>query len=446
MLLPQAFEGACVELPPGRAGIRARDLLLRATADMPFEVLKPTRRGLSAARAVGLIDAGPYQLEILPKTAAGVDSVQNARRLLVGLLASSTRFARYIDRPGSIASDRLPVTEAVIRSAVGEIARLLEAGAPRRYYEVTEDSPTLRGRVDFTRLARRVGANDHLIPCRWAPLNRDNPLSRLVLAVLLELQTLSKSAETLADIRQCIAAMPTVDRVPLTGHLVDEATPSALEGAWTPVVALGDLLVRGRSPIPTNVGATKGRTFVFELDRLFETLLRHRIPVALRRVGAPLSLASSSAHPLLEDLETGEFRVRLRPDFLFESAGAVVMVGDAKWKRLEPAARTLGLGRNDIYQLTAYVARYVVTRSVLMFPATNELSGGWLRRHRFTARLGTSPAPTLVLLAVDVQGLVSHRRNERAAALDALGASLLRAASNVRTGEPRVTHGDPISA
>jgi 5-methylcytosine-specific restriction enzyme subunit McrC len=424
MLLPIAFENSTIELPPGTVGRDARDSLLRATAESRFDVLEPTRRGLKACRAVGLIDTGRYQLEILPKTAMGAGSVFESRRLLLGLLGSSTRFTRYITLDALIAADRLPVAEAVVRSAVDDILQLLEGGAPRRYREVAEEIPTIRGRVAFAALARRPSGRDHLIPCRWAPLERDNPLSRLVLSVLLELRKLSRSAGTLAEIRTCIAAMPTVRRVTLTASLIEEATPTALESAWAPVVALGALLARGQGPNPAATGGLASRSFLFEMDRLFEDLLRRRIPLALTLGGAGLALARPSSPPLLEDTDTGELRIRLRPDFLFESDDVILMVGDAKWKRLNPRASTLGLRRSDVYQLTAYVARYALSRAVLMFPATSDAPSGWSRRHRYTARAGSHSDTSLVVMTVDVAGLVSHRRTARRTALAALAAGL----------------------
>src|ERR1700752_3383392 len=74
-----------IPLPGGAERRLIRERLLRLNARMPFDIVSLDRKGLRAAAAVGLIDVGPVQIEVLPK-AVGTGGIKDGGALLLDLL------------------------------------------------------------------------------------------------------------------------------------------------------------------------------------------------------------------------------------------------------------------------------------------------------------------------------------------------------------------------
>jgi 5-methylcytosine-specific restriction enzyme subunit McrC len=137
------------------------------------------------------------------------------------------------------------------------------------------------------------------------------------------------------------------------------------------------------------------------MERLFEAFLGAKLRQAWQ--GAPdcrfqiilqgpqKSLAQSDAGPAF----------RLRPDITVLDDGRAVRIFDAKWKRLNPKARSSGLAPSDVYQLVTYASRYGCERVVLVYPASVDCPAGLVENYR----LDIPGAPMLEAHAVDVRAL-----------------------------------------
>lgn len=426
-LLPATFEGSPLEISSGRAGSAELRSLLTASSRSGLEVLRLNSAGALVARqVVGLLDAGPCAVEILPKTFRGAEDgsnpVADSRKFLHALLRTSRALNRLVAPPAAIADMDLPVSEVVISHLVLEIQSELASGVPRRYHEVRETGPTLRGRVDFQRLVRQGPARAQIIPHRHFPHHPDNELSRLILATLDELGRISKSVHTLGRIRKCKSALRAVRPVPLTEGLVDRASPTSLEERWRFLVEVARLLLSQRVPDPLAASSLRGRSFLFPLDRLFEDLLRRRIPQVQELDSIGIELERRSSRPLLKDPSTGATSLSMRPDFLLTRGGRPALVMDAKWKRIAPSRKSLGLDRSDVYQMTAYMARYSLRRAVLLYPSSVDAVPGWSRMLRLVSDEGSDEeSPSLLVAVVDTEGLVSSSSSDRRKALEQLG-------------------------
>ena len=394
---------------------RAR--LMRLTRGMPFNVFLQDRNGLRVGNVVGLFDTGDLQLEIVPKVSVGSTPDEDARYLL-DLLSTSGLAPRIVTAAGRI-QHTASLLEAVLRAFADDLAAQLSQGPARRYAVREELSPVLRGRIDFTRLAKRPPGSDHLLPIRHAPLQADNLLSQVVLAAALEALPVVQSAGTAATLKRCADLLDGVRRVPLTTDRVGRLHLSALETGWASVVEFAAAVAQGRGPNPVAPGSQPFFSLLFPLDDLFEAVLRRSLPLAL--AGTDLSLAPRrSRAPLLYSMQTGAGVLNLKPDYLFHHPAAPespCLVGDAKWKRLEPESASYGVQAGDVYQLITYMTYHKVRRGVLLFPADDWMGsppGAW--SHHFALLDPTSDA-RITLLSVDVAGLVSKKPERRPAAL-----------------------------
>lgn len=407
-----AWEWDRVPLPVGPNREALRNALMAAVGGPQAGVLRYGSNGLQTMGCVGLIQASGTQVEILPKVVRTSD--ENARRrsrsLVLGLLRSADDFEAIFEMSADTATTDEPPSDVVIRLAIEAIASLLSSGVPRRYVRLSEETSQIRGRIDFARLATRPPGRDHVVPVILRPLRVGNELAGLALSTLNALSHMTVNPTLLARARRCKLLLEGAPTVHLTRSFVESVRLRATEKRWEPLLALSRLIVNGRLPAPVSAGGFGGQGITFKLESLFEGLIRRRVSAELSRPTSSLALASSSPVRLLRDRITGEERLAMRPDFVFREreSGSVGLVADAKWKRLEPERRSLGLSRGDLYQISTYMARYGTKRGLLLYPGL----GGEppiKMMHDYTGGGGAS----LLIATVDVEGLVDHPRSPR---------------------------------
>jgi 5-methylcytosine-specific restriction enzyme subunit McrC len=382
-----------------------REQLLRRTRSLPEDVIAPTRRGtLRVGGYVGLIDTGAAYLEILPRVSPTA-SLAEDRDFLVRLLSESGVIPKPRSMPARIELGARHLLEVVIRAVAQRMTQLLGQGVPRRYVQIRDVSPTIRGRIDFDGLARRLPGREHQVPIRYAPLQRDNGLTRILATLAEELARQTKSPESRRLLHECLADLRDSPPGGLDAGSIARITLAEHESQWGPFVEMAIALARGRSPHPVTGGSTAGQGLIFSLDDLFERLLRLRLAAVAEATA--LELDRSPRQFLLRHRETGQTGVRLRPDYvLYAPAGDVVLVADAKWKMLERPGKPAYPARTDVYQLVAYMLRHRSSNGLLLYPG--DAGATSLAAYDVLPRGGV-----LYVATVDVAGLVSTSRDAR---------------------------------
>ena len=396
------FEGGLVDIPATPRAARVRARLLGTTVG-GREAFGLRRGAVYAKDLVGAVDVGDMRVEVLPKP-YGVKTSQDARQVMFDLL----RWAGSDIRPGWLAggsdardADLLQVVE---QRAADELLRRLEVGAPRRYQEISERSPVLRGRIQFGKYARQLPSDAHLLPVRYSPLIADNDLGRLLRALATRLRDRSDTYRARRDLDRCVDLLACVQSRPLTPELVRRVRLGRMEADWQGLVELAALLASGRSPDPTGLGETRQATLMFPMNRLFEAAIRRLLAEYLP---SPVACARSPGEHalLLQDDGASSLTTALavRPDLLFRAAGTFVATGDAKWKRLSAIPPRYSILPSDVYQLLAYMRLFGVSTGILFFPRADWMSSDW------AAEYLVAPGHTerIKVLAVDLAGLVS---------------------------------------
>lgn len=409
----QVVEGRRVPLPPEIDTLRVREQLLKAGETDLGSVFRSRGGSVFAKNLVGVVDIGKVQVRILPKISEASTPDEDEAGLLQMLLQSGVLAAAT--SKGSTDRDGSSLVEALIRGVAEHIYHLLILGPPRRYYEHRELSTTIRGRVDIQRLAYRRPAMEHLMPVRHFPLQVDSDLTRLVRALTRQLTQLTYSWYTRKLLTASDDVLAEVSVVPLTKELIARIELTRFEQEWTEVLELARLIASQRTPDATSPGKIAGFTLVFSLHNLFEKVLR-------RALHAGLSETRFSLHPprlerQLLRREDGVKTLSIRPDLLFASQDeerGIVLIADAKWKRLEPSQDNLGIDPRDIYQMVTYLTRLGLGRGVLLFPARRRVAG---HTSRMVQRYSVLPANGLIsIVEVDVRKLISRDRELRRAA------------------------------
>jgi 5-methylcytosine-specific restriction enzyme subunit McrC len=124
-------------------------------------------------------------------------------------------------------------------------------------------------------------------------------------------------------------------------------------------VELARLVLR-MSSFHTRPGSVRANGFLVNMNEVFQDF----VEVALSEASAPLgvSVRGQDTRHALDHARA----VRLKPDLVMERNSVPVMVGDAKYKRLDVS----GLPNADVYQALAYAVALGLPAAVLVYPVT----------------------------------------------------------------------------
>jgi 5-methylcytosine-specific restriction endonuclease McrBC regulatory subunit McrC len=257
----------------------------------------------------------------------------------------------------------------------------------------------VRCRIDMKRVALARPGRDFELVIRHAPLSPDNDAVRAVRWTVREVASRTRRSETRRAAQALLGELGGVADIEADAALFDRISLTPLEEYWGPLLAFGRSLARQRSLDPASAGGQPSVAVLFTLHDLFER--------ALRRVlydhgpAAGLLPASIPRHLLRSD--AGADLVRLKPDYVLRFAGPsgnLLAVADAKWKDIWTGAGTPEPGREDAYQLTAYMAAGGASSGFLFAPLVGggpqraaPLSPAPHDRHWCDSRRGWRPCP-----------------------------------------------------
>jgi 5-methylcytosine-specific restriction endonuclease McrBC regulatory subunit McrC len=191
-------------------------------------------------------------------------------------------------------------------------------------------------------------------------------------------------------------------------------------------VILAKTLARGQAPDQRELGDLDFYSALFPLDDLFERTLRVALRVGLQP--SQFSLVPRTFRQLLlRSSEPGRGGLALKPDFAFvdrHNPNKRILVGDAKWKRLNESSGTYGLRPGDVYQVITYMAAHGVSSGVLLYPKVEWMPPG---PQPWTATFNLiGENAMLTVMAVDIQGLVSREATVRAATVHGLAEGIIK--------------------
>ncbi len=412
----QTGEWQALQLPAALDNPMTRQRILRAGDTALGEAFRLRKGKVYARDLVGLVDVGQLQVQVVPKLYDGQSQADEAA-LLLDLIAQAALPMRAAVLPNTAKLSLQPISEPICRHVAGEMHRLLLQGVPRRYRAISELSPTIRGRVDLGQLARRHPGQQHVVPIRYAPLQQDNALTRVLRALVDELTGLSRNAKTKAALIRCSHVLHQAARIPLTTASVDAVELSRLDQHWEPMIELARVMAQRSSHDLARAGRHSGFGLLFPLDGIFEALLSRTLRRSL--VGSNFSLQhGKAAGRLLRGRTTGVETFAIKPDLIVrEVAGSsIVIVGDAKWKRLELSKPGLGISQSDVYQVLSYMQRLGVSKSMLFYPQ-HVRDSDWVQVHDYDVLPAVG---RLTVVQVKMEALLSRDAGERAAADAAL--------------------------
>jgi 5-methylcytosine-specific restriction enzyme subunit McrC len=335
-------------------------------------------------------------MEILPKIDHGAQNTEAMRGLLVAMLARAGELGSKRVGDADLAHQGSHLLDVFIEDFCDQVKTALRGGAIARYSEKTENLNAIRGRLELTEHLRTNAFDRSRLLCRFDERSIDNPYNRALKAVLRILLGHALSPRTRAMAAAFLHRFDEVGDRSITVRDMDALSFDRTIKHWTSVFRRARWLLAGLFP-DVRIGDAAGSALLFNMERLFETVLGLRIRHACQSLaGSRLSVGLQDP---LANLATSGFQ--LRPDITVQSGNEVVAILDAKWKRLEVSEPNSGVSSADAYQMNAYASRYRCNRLALVYPASFDCPAG--RVTEFV--LMTEERPVLEVVAVDVREL-----------------------------------------
>lgn len=415
-------EGQPLEIPANLNRNTVINKLLRFSNSLPFQLFTQSKGIIKATGVVGSICYRNLQIEILPKVSSG-SHPEDDRKFLLNLLRYSGHLSNFHAFSGKVSRANGQLLEAMITEVANELLRGLREGTPRRYEIQREESPTIRGRIEFHRLAIRLPSKQALLPIKHAPLTSQNLLSQVLKWTALKLFRHTRSFHNREVLARAINQLSDIDLKSFTPQDIHRFPLSRFEMRWSHTLTIAKMIASESSFDPTSSGKENAFSMLFPLNYLFEKSMIRLLNSCLTDSKLHASNRSDTNY-LLENTDTGEKSIRIRPDFIFaDSDKNVVAIGDAKWKKLKNAKRSHDVVPTDIYQLLTYMSQYNVNTGILFFPRAEWMSTtsdkGW-----FCSYNVPMTEKKIHLIGVDMQKILSSDKHRREEALNCLKKSL----------------------
>ena len=230
-----------------------------------------------------------------------------------------------------LGQQRHHLLDVFIEDFCSRVKSALGGGAIARYSERSENLGAIRGRLELTEHLRVNAFDRSRLFCRFDEWSIDNPYNRALKAVLRILLGRTLHQRPRATVAALLHRLDDVGEQRTTAQDVAALRMDRTIRHWEPVFAQARRLLEGLNP-DVRKGDVAGTALLFDMEKLFETVLRNRIRNACRTrlrddrlsvgtLGKSVSLATSG--------------FPLWPDIIIKRGGETMAILDAKWKRLE---------------------------------------------------------------------------------------------------------------
>jgi 5-methylcytosine-specific restriction endonuclease McrBC regulatory subunit McrC len=333
----------------------------------------------------GTLDTPDLTLEVSPIGSLALDSKMRARldssvsEMLAIASSSQSVSAGFTSLSGDGSRQ-----DSLLSAFCSDLRVARRRQIIRRYASFRESTASPKGKIAFPAQCYESLRRPGRFSSEWVALTEDVAENRVFKEVLLRFQARC-SASVRGTIDSCLADLDAVGR------------PADWRLEWTRI--RGDRLTAGYRLLLERAKALleEGGVGIFSGDivataeivftsRLFEKF----ISSVVASVVPALALGSTAQKRgvYLCSRNTNQNVFELIPDILItDSQGATRAILDAKWKYLSQDKKNLGIAREDVYQLLAYVAKYNCRNAFLVYPDVTVATGAVGFYEKFTSHL-----------------------------------------------------------
>ena len=249
-----------------------------------------------------------------------------------------------------------------------------QRGPHRTYFRVDDETTVLKGKWRIATQLRRP-ERKHRLTVSFDEFGADNPLNRVFRFVVERLWAWTRVLDNrrlLQILRQWLDDVTLLLQV--TAADASPSLISRMNQRFAPLLNLARLFLDGSS-LQLVSGDTNSFALIFDMNQVFESFVTNFI----RTHRTEVLPAGKQSCDLLPQIRTASLSLarsngrdvfRLEPDLAFREGADFPILLDAKYKRLDSSAGSLGVSQGDFYQMHAYAHRYQCPRVVLVYPQT----------------------------------------------------------------------------
>lgn len=345
---PKAREAVEQEINGTNESNQASRLLVEYRAD--------GRARLRATQHVGIVALpdGPT-VEIRPK-------IPNTD--LLGLI----RYAQNIDARTFEQETQLVggtrFIDALATLFENELNHVLTQGLHRSYSRVTQTTDHIRGRIEVQQQLQRQGPTPTAFECTYDELSVDTTVNRAILYATTILQRFASDPDLNRALRRHQQQLRRrVELTPVRPIELDAIELTRLMEYYKDLIRLTKLVLRSIHLDALRVADRDSYALLVNMNTIFEEVVERVVSELATERGWTATRQATSTRLV----SGGHRRIQIQPDVLVSDGERDRLVGDAKWKRDDPAGSSREPSTSDIYQLVAYQVAHGVP-GVLFYP------------------------------------------------------------------------------
>jgi 5-methylcytosine-specific restriction enzyme subunit McrC len=313
---------------------------------------------LSNFKKIGFVNLSNVEISIRPKV-----KVQNVLSLL------DPRLSAFSQLPSDVLlanSDEW--TNALSSFFALQLEQAFRSGPISGYKEKSEWSPTIKGRIEFSKFATNPRFASNELPIAYDEFTKDIP-ENVILKTGIEI--LISRLKLIDSVRsQLLTHQKLLNEVGLIspGAPVPNYRLNPLNSHYAAALSTAELIIDSQS-LSGNRGEAQSKAFLIDMAKLFETFIELKFAALSQRQG--LDFRPQKGSQFLD--EEGLFRVI--PDYLWFNGQRAAALADAKYKRVSSKS---DVPNSDINQMIAYCNRFKLTKGHLIYADAPEFSAALL--------------------------------------------------------------------
>ena len=360
--------------------------------DSPLELMhlcspKGIGEAIQLRNYVGVVELRDgLQIEILPKIDVAGGAKTNEREIFRKMLAELGTGVSFKSMDlASLSTGKLPLFEVFIAMFLEETAGLVRKGLQSAYVLTEAEERFVRGKIDFSKEARKNPAHAEILNLVYDELKVDRAENRLVKTTLLKLR---KASHDGANVRRAAQLLDSFEGVGIS-HNVDADLARCVRDrstrAYDTLIAWCRVFLKGES-FTMFRGKDVATALLFPMEKIFEDYVGKKLRREAIRNGVVNRVDLQARGQWLFNGR----QIALRPDILCTHHDGRLVVLDTKWKRVFGRK---DLSPADMHQMYAYGQRYraeneELQRVVLLYPWHEGVKPGLREDERLTSSDG----------------------------------------------------------
>ena len=321
---------------------------------------------------VGIIELpSGFQIEVLPKIPFDDGDVdyKKTKRIFLNMLRCLEEFEGRAFGSASLNLDRMNLYEIFISMYIKETQMLVKHGIKSNYIQKEENLPYYKGKLNVSQHIKENIAHKERFYMRYDEYQVNRAENKLVKAVLLKLQKITRSADNAREIRRLLTSFELVDVSVNYDKEFSQVSLSRDTKDYEFLIQWAKVFLLNKS-FTTFSGDIAGKAILFPMEKVFEAFIARWVKAFFEAV-SPETInvsAQDKGYYLFDEPK----RFRLRPDIVVrcnEGDKYRKVIMDTKWKKLNSnRGVNYGISQSDMYQMYAYSKKYNTPEIWLIYP------------------------------------------------------------------------------